>query len=87
MIRPKAVSPPRIAGSADTWGFFMRTAFLVDGGFYVRRMQRLLGPQEPERAARRLLAMCLSHLKRVERDKETPYRIFYYDCPPLNSSE
>lgn len=62
----------------------MRTAFLVDGGFYLRRYQRLSGSQTPRTAARSLHWMCLEHLRRQHRGKRHLYRIFYYDCPPLD---
>jgi len=28
--------------------------------------------------------MCLKHLKKLKRSRESLYRIFYYDCPPLS---
>jgi uncharacterized LabA/DUF88 family protein len=68
---------------AEPWGFFMRTAFLVDGGFFLRRYHRLQGSRPPREAARALHWMCLEHLRKVSRHKDNLYRIFYYDCPPL----
>lgn len=61
----------------------MRTAFLVDGGFYLRRFQRLHGNKTPRYVARALFSMCLEHLRKEDRRKRQLYRIFYYDCPPL----
>ncbi len=61
----------------------MRTAFLIDGGFFLKRLQRLKGSQPPGVAARTLHRMCLEHLKKDNRDRPHLYRIFYYDCPPL----
>jgi len=61
----------------------MRAAFLIDGGFFLRRFQRLKGNQPPRVAARALHWMCLEHLRKEKRDRRQLYRIFYYDCPPL----
>lgn len=61
----------------------MRTAFLVDGSFFLYRHRRLKGNASPREVARGLHAMCLSHLRRLGRPKHALYRIFYYDCPPL----
>jgi uncharacterized LabA/DUF88 family protein len=61
----------------------VRTAFLVDGGFFLTRYQRLKGNAPPRRVARSLHAMCLEHLRQLGRSKDRLYRIFYYDCPPL----
>ncbi len=70
----------------------MRTAFLVDGGFFLNRYSRLLGSQTPEEVAKGLHRMCLKHLTVPGRDSSAEprrrghlYRIFYYDCPPLLS--
>lgn len=50
----------------------MKTAILVDGGFYRKR-------------AAELYAYCSAHLKHEQcyNDDRGLYRIFYYDCPPL----
>src|SRR5574337_863350 len=66
----------------------MRTAFLVDGGFFLKRYYRLQGSRPPRDAARALHRMCLDHLSEKSRDGKSRrvsdlYRIFYYDCPPL----
>jgi uncharacterized LabA/DUF88 family protein len=61
----------------------MRTAFLVDGGFFLRRFHRLRGSQSTRSAARALQWMCLEHLRKLHRHRNQLYRIFYYDCPPL----
>lgn len=61
----------------------MRTAFLVDGGFYLRRFQRLRGNHTPRHVARALFRACLQHLRNEKRRRRQLYRIFYYDCPPL----
>lgn len=61
----------------------MRTAFLIDGGFFLTRYQALRGSQSPQQAARALHWMCLEHLRKEHRRRHSLYRIFYYDCPPL----
>ena len=62
----------------------MKTAFLVDGGFFLSRCFRLKGPQPPQQVARNLLGMCLGHLRKLGRRRHHLYRVFYYDCPPLS---
>lgn len=62
-----------------------KTAIMVDGGFYRRRAQTLLGDNTAEERARELMDYCHRHL----REKNTGirndlYRIFYYDCPPMS---
>ena len=61
----------------------MRTAFLIDGGFFLTRFRTLEGSKTPKQAARSLHAMCLEHLRKEGRKRHQLYRIFYYDCPPL----
>jgi uncharacterized LabA/DUF88 family protein len=61
----------------------MRTAILVDGGFFLHRFHALRGPVSPEDAANALHDICRAHLKRQKRSTSQLYRIFYYDCPPL----
>ncbi len=63
----------------------MRTAILVDGGFYRKRASFLWGKKNPQERASELFAYCMEHLKyEQQREPERQlYRIFYYDCPPL----
>ena len=63
----------------------MKTAILVDGGFYRRRAARLWGKKTPEKRAAELWAYCMAHLNFEKKNDPTRslYRIFYYDCPPL----
>lgn len=66
----------------------MKTAILVDGGFYRKRAARLWGKKEPEKRAAELYAYCSAHLRHEQRydgDRDL-YRIFYYDCPPLGKT-
>ncbi len=61
-----------------------RTAILIDGGFFVKRAIRLWGKKTPEELANILQDYCNRHLKRNREDYHQLYRIFYYDCPPIN---
>ncbi|URN84986.1 NYN domain-containing protein [Acetobacterium wieringae] len=63
----------------------MKTAILVDGGFYRRRAQIKLGEKTAEERAKELSEYCYRHLKEKHDDtKHDLYRIFYYDCPPMD---
>jgi len=69
----------------------MATAFLVDGGFFLKRYHRLQGSRTPREAAQALHRMCLAHLTERSRDQKAGrprrrrlYRILYYDCQPLS---
>lgn len=65
----------------------MKTAILIDGGFYRKRAAQLWGKKEPEKRATELRAYCSAHLKHEQRyDDRGLYRIFYYDCPPLEKT-
>ena len=70
----------------------MKTAILVDGGFYQRRAQSMLGKVSAVDRVQELYQYCFRHLS--DRSKRKPesknrndpsalYRIFYYDCPPM----
>jgi len=68
----------------------MRTALLIDGGFFLRRHQAIAGRMSPEETADALHKMCTYHcLGKKSRDDEKRkqvmhlYRIFFYDCEPL----
>lgn len=61
----------------------MKTAILVDGGFYKKRAEVIYGKQTPEKMAENLISHCHKHLDH-KGDKSSLYRIFYYDCPPLD---
>jgi len=60
-----------------------KTAILVDGGFYTKRANYLWGSKTPEDRAKELVTYCMNHLQDKNTDRQL-YRIFYYDCPPLN---
>jgi uncharacterized LabA/DUF88 family protein len=57
-----------------------KTAILVDGGFYRKRIEKGL-PHTPAEAADALIHYCFRHLEERHMEHEL-YRIFYYDAPP-----
>ena len=73
----------------------MRTAILIDGGYFLKRFPACYPGRDRHDAqavARTAFELALSHLKEVfgRRDLGTEttihrdlYRIFFYDCPPL----
>lgn len=61
----------------------IRTAILVDGGFYRKIAQNRLGEKTPEERAKELQKYCLRHVN-YKNDISVLYRIFYYDCPPMS---
>lgn len=65
----------------------MKTAILVDGGFYRKRANHLWGKKPPAKRAEELMAYCRAHLRYEQQyDDRSLYRIFYYDCPPLEKT-
>lgn len=59
----------------------MKTAILVDGGFYRRRAQAVLGDKTAQERANELADYCKRHLN-THGENNDLYRIFYYDCAP-----
>lgn len=59
----------------------IRTAILIDGGFYRKRAKYLYGAKSPKDRADELNDYCIKHLHDRYEHKYL-YRIFYYDCPP-----
>ncbi len=60
----------------------MKTAILVDGGFYRKRAHYLYGELSPEERADELERYCKDHI--AERGGTQLYRVFYYDCMPIS---
>lgn len=58
----------------------IRTAILVDGGYYRKRTYHLVGDAYPKDRADELEKYCWKHIK----SENYLYRVFYYDCPPLD---
>ena len=62
----------------------MKTAILVDGGFYRRRAQSRLGEKTATERADELSNYCRRHLRQHDKIVSDLYRIFYYDCLPMD---
>ena len=65
------------------------TAILVDGAFFLARYRKVWGERDANDArtvAKTVFGMALEHLKALDRPREALYRIFFYDCPPLEKS-
>lgn len=60
-----------------------KTAILVDGGFYRKRAKKLWGPHTPQETADGLITYVRRHLREHTYTHEL-YRVFYYDCPPVD---
>ena len=66
-----------------------RTAFLVDGAFFLARYRKVWDERDASDArtvAKTLFGMTLEHLKALDRPRESLHRIYFYDCPPLSKS-
>lgn len=59
----------------------IRTAILVDGGFYRKRSKSLWGDKTPKERADELESYCHKHAS-----NSYLYRSFYYDCPWLTDN-
>lgn len=65
----------------------IKTAILVDGGFYRKRAKHQWGVKTAEERASELNAYCMAHIKKKDGQQERQlYRIFYYDCAPSKRS-
>ena len=63
-------------------GPIIRTAILVDGGFYRRRAQSMLGEKTAAERADELSDYCWKHIRHQQGKhavKRLLYRIFYYE--------
>lgn len=68
-------------------GDIMKIAILVDGGYYRKRAQRTFGNLTAKERAAELYKYCNRHLTETifsEVVHHELYRIFYYDCPPID---
>lgn len=68
-----------------------RIAFLIDGGFFLKRLPHLVKPEHranPERIAVTMRHLCRNHVKMLTGSGqnwiESVYRIFYYDAVPYD---
>lgn len=68
----------------------MKTAILVDGGYYRKVALKAFGFKTPKETADELYTYCFRHLSEKHthgiNHKHDLYRIFYYDCPPIESN-
>lgn len=62
------------------------TAILVDGGFYRKRVNHYIGNISPEERAKELIDHCHRLLSCDKYENRNLYRIFYYDCPPIDKN-
>lgn len=79
------VSKPRIF----LLGGKMKAAILVDGGYYRKIVSKAFGEKNGVDTANELIKYCMRHLKESRGKTDVYfelYRIFYYDCPPLDES-
>jgi uncharacterized LabA/DUF88 family protein len=60
-----------------------KVAILVDGAFYLRRAHDLFGEKTAQERASELCEYCMRHLD--EEKGDSLYRIFYYDCAPIDT--
>lgn len=62
----------------------IRTAILIDGGFYRKRAKYLWGPKSAQARAKEMMAYCQAHLSDKDGNEDRQlYRIFFYDCEPI----
>ena len=63
----------------------IRTAILVDGGFYRKRARYLWGEKNAAARASELTAYCMAHINGGTSSNNIKYlyRVFYYDCEPI----
>lgn len=61
------------------------TAILVDGGFYRKRAYYFWGEKSPKDRADELYDYCMKLLYNTHEQRYL-YRIFYYDCPPVEKN-
>ena len=62
-----------------------KVAVLVDGGFFRKRANVIYGDLTPEELAGKMIQQCHDHVTHKGKQPENElYRIFYYDCPPLD---
>lgn len=63
----------------------IKTAILVDGGFYRRRASALFSAEAtPAERADELDRYCKALLNHNPKESTYLYRVFYYDCPPTS---
>lgn len=66
-----------------------RTAILIDGAYFLARYRKVWSDRDANDArtvAKTVFGMALEHLKALDRPRESLYRVFFYDCPPLDKT-
>ena len=66
--------------------FDVKTAILIDGGFYRKRAKALAGLKAPKDRADELERLCHNLLYNKLENRRL-YRVFYYDCPPVQNGK
>ncbi len=62
----------------------IRTAILIDGGFYRKRAKYLWGEKSAQERAKEVMAYCQAHLSDKDGNEDRQlYRVFFYDCEPI----
>lgn len=64
----------------------MPTAILIDGAFFLKRLPTIyptVNANDPKEVAGKMHEMAISHLRQNNGTRRELYRIFFYDCPPL----
>ena len=69
-----------------------RIAILIDGGFFLKRLPKLIGADKsdsPEKVVSSIRALCRNHVQRLTGDNskrwhQYVYRIFFYDADPYD---
>ena len=72
-----------------------KIAVLIDGGFFVKRLKRLVSPQQCDSAqsvAESARVLCKRHVQKLIGEEDNPqsrwldhvYRLFYYDASPFD---
>ncbi|HEY1187892.1 MAG TPA: NYN domain-containing protein [Gemmata sp.] len=63
----------------------MKTAFFIDGAFYLKRLRSLKrANQTGKEAVDALVGLVAAHLTQLNRNDFHLFRILVYDCPPLS---
>lgn len=62
-----------------------KVAVLVDGAFFLNRAKHAIPnfQEDPARTAQLICSYSHRHVEHEENSRDELYRIFYYDCPPL----
>lgn len=61
----------------------MKTAFLIDADFFLRRLRHLQGDKTAEQAVQDLNSLWVRHMELLDRPPQQLYRVLVYDCKPL----